>query len=114
MHAAAASPQPHRMLQVQHLVIDEVFHGESRHIRAVKDPADHNGIVSGIVMPKALTRRVLAPCHLWPREQSVKKTRVKVFEDAVEVVDMSAGGSDTLSSANLADEVRFVGQLAAG
>ncbi len=54
MHATAAATQLHRMLQVKHLVIHDVFHCVTGHARVVEDAADNNCIVSGIVMAKTI------------------------------------------------------------
>src|SRR3954466_8867085 len=56
MDAPTTSAQLHRMLQVQHLVIDQVFNGESRHVGTIKYPADNDGIMRRIVVPKTPTR----------------------------------------------------------
>src|SRR5262249_50419023 len=54
MNAASAAIQLDWMLQVQHLVINEIFHCITRHVCAIEDPADDNCVVGGIVMSKTL------------------------------------------------------------
>jgi hypothetical protein len=54
MHTTATPIQFHWMLQVEHLVIDEIFHAINRHLCAIEDAADDNRIVSGVIMTEAL------------------------------------------------------------
>src|SRR5579864_37479 len=63
VHAAPASAQLNRMAQVKHLVKHEIFDRVTGHGRAVKDTADHNGVVGRIVVAQALPRAILAPGH---------------------------------------------------
>src|SRR2546421_681690 len=48
VHAAPAAAEFHRMLEVQHLVVQQVLEGKARHARVVEDAADHDGVVGGI------------------------------------------------------------------
>ena len=48
--AATASFDPDRMLQVEHLVVEEVFDGAARRVRAVEDAADDDSVVGSVVM----------------------------------------------------------------
>ncbi len=76
MHTPAATSQPHRVLEVQHLVIDDVLHCEPRDSRVIEDAAHHDGVVGGIVMPQAVARVLAAPRHLRAGQQSVEELRV--------------------------------------
>src|SRR5215467_1504459 len=67
MHHAPASAQLDRVTQVEHLVIDEIVNRIARHAGAVKDPADDDGVVRGIIVSQASQRAFAAPGHLWSR-----------------------------------------------
>ena len=49
------------MLEVEHLVVEQVLDGAAGSIGAVEDPADHDGIVSGIVVAQHAPSVVGAP-----------------------------------------------------
>ena len=50
--AAAQPPHPYRVLQVQHLVVKQVFNRITGARRPVEDPAHHNRVVRGVVVPQ--------------------------------------------------------------
>src|ERR1700751_5307467 len=52
VYTAAAPPHFHRMLQMQHLVKQNVLDRITRHARMIKNAADDNRIVRRIVMPQ--------------------------------------------------------------
>src|SRR5258708_921684 len=62
VYAAPAAAQPDRMLQVEHLVVNDIFHGVARNQELVKDAADHNRIVRRIVVADE-------SCYCRPRRQ---------------------------------------------
>ena len=59
MHAPAAAPQLHRMLQVQHLVVDDVFEYISGYRRVIEDATDDDGIVRRIVVAEDAARLLM-------------------------------------------------------
>jgi hypothetical protein len=61
VHTPPAPPQPYRMLQMQHLVVEDVLDYITRHAPVVKYPADDDGIVRGIVMAEAVAGVLVAP-----------------------------------------------------
>src|SRR4051794_5965234 len=61
MDATPGASKLHRMLQMQHLVIDDVLHRITWHIGAVEKAADHDGVVSGIVVAEVAAGVVRAP-----------------------------------------------------
>src|SRR2546427_3538552 len=79
MHASSAAAKFDGMLEVQHLVIDDVLHRVAGNRGVVEHLADHDGIVCGVVMPKYAASTASTPAHARPRQQSVKKPRVQVF-----------------------------------
>ena len=56
MDTTPAAPQLHGMLQMQHLVIDDVLHCIKRHLKTIEEPADHDGVVRGIVVAEIAVR----------------------------------------------------------
>ena len=59
--AAASGFDADRMLKVEHLVIEEVLDGATGSIGSVEDAADHDGVVSGIVVAQHAARVMSAP-----------------------------------------------------
>ena len=102
------------MLQVQHLVEEDVFDGVARDARVVEDSADDDGVVRGVVVAEAAAGMVLAPGELGASHESVEEAAVDVVEDFFQMVVMAAGGVDVLASAHLADEPGFGGNVVAG
>ncbi len=64
VYTSSAPSQFHRVLQMQHLVKKDVFDGVSRHARVIKDAADHDGVVGGIVVTEVAAGVILAPSKL--------------------------------------------------
>src|SRR3981081_1986771 len=114
VHASPAPSQPDWVLQVQHLVKQNVFDRVARHARAVEDAADDDGVVRGIIVAEAPAGVVSAPGELGTSHESVEEAAVEVVEDFFQMVVMAAGGADMLASADLADEARFGGNVVAG
>jgi hypothetical protein len=54
VHTAAAAPKSYRMLEVEHLVIHDVFDGETGNPGMIEDAAHHDGIVRGIIVAEAI------------------------------------------------------------
>jgi hypothetical protein len=114
MHAPSAPPQFDRVLQVQHLVEQDVFDGVAGHARVVEDAADDDGVVRGIVVAEAAAGVVLAPGELRTSHESVEEAAVEIVENFFQMVVVAAGGADVFASAHLADEPRFGGNVVAG
>src|SRR6266850_1854422 len=73
MHAPAAAAQLHRMLQVQHLVEDDVLNHKSRHARVVKYPADDYCVMGRVVVAEAVAGVITAPRELRTSHQTVEE-----------------------------------------
>src|SRR5260370_34729600 len=104
MHTPAAAAQLDRMPQEQHFVIHQIFDRVPGNGRVIKDPADDNGVVGGIVMPQVLPRMSSAPCHLRSRHQPVEKTTVEIVENLLEMIVLAGGAVNAFSSAYLPDQ----------
>src|SRR6266853_2095541 len=70
VYAAATPSHFHRMLQMQHLVKQNVLDRITRHPRMIKNTADDNRIVRRIVMPQTAARLFSAPGELRVPHQS--------------------------------------------
>jgi len=64
MDATPQAPSPDRVLQMQHLVIEQVFDRIARTGRPVEDTADDDGVVRGVVVAQRALGVVLAPGQL--------------------------------------------------
>ena len=114
MYTSSAPSQFHRVLQMQHLVKKDVFDGVSRHARVIKDAADHDGVVGGIVVTEAAAGVILAPSKLGPSHQAVKEATIEVVEDFFQMIVTAAGGVDVLASAHLPQQASLGGNIVAG
>src|ERR1700679_1448944 len=86
---------------MQHLVKQDVFDGVAGHTRMVKNAADHDGVVGGIVMAETAAGVVSAPGQLWTTHQAVKEAPIEVVKNLFQMIGMAAGGADVLASAHL-------------
>lgn len=100
---AASGFDPDRMLQMQHLVIKQVFDRASRSIGPVEDPADDDGVMGGVVVAKHAPGMMSAPGEYRLSEQAVEEARIQRIEDLVEIEVMSDGGQDAFAPAGLPD-----------
>src|SRR6185437_6973970 len=78
MHAAAAAVELDRMLEVKHFVIDQILDGMPGYLRPVKNSADYDCVVRGIVVAEILAGSLAAPSHERTRQQAVKKAQVQL------------------------------------
>src|SRR4030081_3820831 len=76
VHASPAPSQPDWVLQVQHLVKQNVFDRIARHARAVEDAADDDGVVGRIVVAEATASVVTAPGKLRASQESMEEAAV--------------------------------------
>ena len=94
---------------MQHLVVDEIFHRITRHLRTIKDPADDDRIVRRIVVSQAVAGMIAAPGHLRPRHQPVEEARIKIIKYLLEMIISAGGTMDALASPHLANQVHLTG-----
>ena len=69
------------VLQVQHLVVENVFDGVARYARVIEDAADDDSVMSRVVVAETAPGVVLAPGELRTTHESVEEATVEVFED---------------------------------
>lgn len=114
MHAAPAAVESDRMLQMQHLVKQNVFNRVARHARVVEDAADDNGVVGRIIVAKTAAGVVLAPGKLRTSHKSMEESQIEVVEDFLKMVVTPTRRADVLASAHLSHEVGLSGHVVAG
>jgi hypothetical protein len=86
VNATAAGFDADGMLEVKHLVVEEVLDCAARGVGTVKDAGDDDGVVGGIVVAEHAAGVVGAPCEGGSAEETVEETSVEGLEDFVEVV----------------------------
>ena len=103
MDAAAAIAGFDGMLEVEHLVVHEVFDGVAGRVGPVEYTADHDGIVGRVVVTEEAARGVLAPGKERTAEEAVEEAEVEGLEDFFQVVVRALVRGDALASASLAN-----------
>jgi len=107
--AAAAGFDADRVLEVEHLVVEEVLDGAARGVGTVEDAADDDGIVGGVVVAQHAACVVRTPRKGGAAEEAMEEAGIEGFEDLVEVVVMAYGGEDALAATGLADVLGLTG-----
>ena len=79
----------------------------------IKNAADHDGIMSGIIVPEASARMVPAPGKLRAPHEPVKKSPVQVVENFFEMIMMSARRMDVFAPPDLSDKTGLSGNIMA-
>jgi hypothetical protein len=101
--AAAAGFNSHGMLQVKHLVIQEVLYGATGGVGTIEYAANDDSVVGGVVVAEHAPGVMGAPGEGWASEEAVKETSIETFEDLVEVVVMADMGENALTSPSLSN-----------
>ena len=114
VHTAAAAAQFYGMLQVKHLVVDDIFDGVARNARVVEDAAHHDGVVGRIVMAEPVASVIAAPSHVRPSQQTIKEALVQIFEDIFQVISSALGTFDSFASTHLPQQMGFLGDVLRG
>ena len=97
------------MLEVKHLVVEEVLDCAARGVGAIEDAGDDDGVVRGVVVAEHAACCVGGPGEGWTAEESVEETGVEGLEDLVEIVVVALSGGDALASAGLTDVLGLAG-----
>jgi hypothetical protein len=90
--AAATSFDADGVLEVEHLVVEEVLDGAAGGIGAIEDAADDDCVVRCVVVAEHAAGVVGAPGEGGTTEETVEEAGVEGFEDFVEIVVVAAGG----------------------
>ena len=89
VNTAASGLYADGMLEVQHLVVEQILDRAARCIGPVEDAADHDGVVSRVVVAQHAAGVVGAPREDGSAQQAVEEARVERVEDLVEVEVMA-------------------------
>src|ERR1039458_9753660 len=89
VHAAPAAAQPDWVLQVQHLVVNDVFHSVAGNGELIEDAADNNRIVRRIVVSEDAAGLRRTPAHARTAQQSMKEAPVQVLENRIEIIHVT-------------------------
>lgn len=103
--AAAQAAGSDGVFEVEHLVIEQVLDGIARAGGAVKDAADDDGIVGGVVVAERTLGVVLAPGEVWTAEQPAEKTRIERVENFIKIKVAAFGAEEALAATRRADEL---------
>ena len=109
VNATAAGFDADGMLEVEHLVVEEILDGAAGGVGTIEDAADDDGVVSGVVVAEHAASVVSRPGEGGAAEEAVKETGVEGFEDFVEVVVMAGGGGEAFAATGLADVLSLAG-----
>src|SRR5207302_8398528 len=74
--AAAAGFDADGMLEVEHLVVEEILDGAARGVGTIEDARDDDGVVCGVVVAEHAARVVGAPGESGAAEETVEETGV--------------------------------------
>ncbi len=107
--AAAAGFDADGMLEVEHLVVEEVFDGGTRGVGAVEDAGDDDGVVGGVVVAEHAPGVVGTPGEGGAAEETVEEAGVEGLEDFVEIVVVTDGCGEAFAAAGLADVLGLFG-----
>jgi hypothetical protein len=109
VYAAAAGLDANGMLEVEHLVVEEVLDGAARCVGAIEDAGDDDGVVGGVVVAEHAAGVVGAPGEGGAAEEAVEETGVEGLEDFVEIVVVAGGCGEAFAAAGLADVLGLFG-----
>src|SRR6185437_10208672 len=76
VYATPATPQLNGVLQMKHLVVNDVFKYRLRHAGMIESAADDNRVVRRIIISQAVTGLALTPAHLRAGQQPVEKSNI--------------------------------------
>ena len=94
---------------MQHLVVEQILDRIAWARWPVKDFADDNGVVRGIVMTQQSLRVMLAPSQLRPPQKSVEEALIQRIEDLFQVVVPAFRSAIALGAACTANLLRLPG-----
>ena len=103
VYAAATGFDADGVLEVEHLVVEEILDGAAGGVGAIEDSADDDGVVGGVVVAEHAAGVVSRPGEGWAAEEAVEEAGIEGLEDFVEIVVAAGGGGEALAAAGLAD-----------
>src|SRR3954453_14105824 len=114
MNTSSATAEFYGVLEMEHLVIDDVLDRRPRHARMVKDTAHHDRVMGGVIVAKMVAGPLATPCHSGTCQQSVKEPNVQILKHNFQIIGVALGRSEALPSAHLADQVSLLTDAVAG
>jgi hypothetical protein len=109
VYAAATGFDADRVLEVEHLVVEEILDGAAGGVGTVEDAADDDGVVGGVVVAQHAAGVVRRPGEGGASEEAVEEAGVERIEDFVEVVVVAGGGGEALAATGLANVLGLAG-----
>src|SRR5437762_834982 len=97
------------MLEVEHLVVEEVLDRAAGGVGTIEDAADDDGVVGGVVVAEHAAGVMGAPGKCGAAEEAVEEAGVQGLEDFVEIVVVSGGCGEALAAAGLTDVLGLFG-----
>ena len=104
--AAAARFDADGVLEVEHLMVQQVLDSTAGGVGPVEDAGDDDGVVGGVVMAEHAACSVGGPGEGGASKKAMEEAGVEGFEDVVEIVMKSDGSRDAFASASLTDVSR--------
>ncbi|WP_188757731.1 hypothetical protein [Edaphobacter acidisoli] len=77
VHTTAAGFDANRMLEVEHLVIEQIFDGAAWRVGPVEDATDDDGVMRSVVVAEHAAGVMAAPGECRAAEQSVEEAGVE-------------------------------------
>jgi hypothetical protein len=109
VNAAAAGFDADGVLEVEHLVVEEVLDGAAGRAGAVEDAGHDDGVVSSVVVAEHAASVVSGPRECGAAEEAVEEAGVERFEDLVEIVVVAGRCGETLAAAGLTNVLGLFG-----
>ena len=94
----------HGMLEMEHLVEENIANHEERDAGIVEQAAQDDGVVGGVVVSQESAGALTAPAEAGFAHQAVKELEIQIVEEGIEVVMGAGGAGDELAAALFADE----------
>src|ERR1035438_5567590 len=98
MDTAAQSAHLDRVLQVEHLVVEQVFDCVPWARWPVEDAADDDHVVGRVIVAQRPLSKMLAPGEIGPAEQPAEEARIEGVEDFFEIVEAALWTKEALRS----------------
>src|SRR6185436_9272710 len=92
--------QTGRMLNMQHLVIEDVFNKPLRNVARIQRLADGDTVVNMVVMTKDALGASSRPRNRRLRNRSIEITTIQLRKHPIEIINLALGTRDHLSSAS--------------
>lgn len=113
MDAAAGAFVFDGVLEVEHLVVEDVFDGDFGDAGGVEDAGEDDGVVGGVEVAEEPAGAAAAPAELGFGHEGGEVEVAEAVEEGIEVVVFAFGAGDVFAAADLADGLVGVADVAA-